>query len=86
MKFEPERINALLGTNLSSEQMLDYLANVELAYDEESNEIIAPTFRHDIFRTADIAEEVARFYGYDNIRRRCQKEKLLQVNFSSITE
>ena len=31
------------------------------------NEIIAPTFRHDIFRTADIAEEVARFYGYDNI-------------------
>ena len=86
VKFEPERINALLGTNLSSEQMLDYLANVELAYDEESNEIIAPTFRHDIFRTADIAEEVARFYGYDNIRRRCQKEKLLQVNFSSITE
>ena len=67
VKFEPERINALLGTNLSSEQMLDYLANVELAYDEESNEIIAPTFRHDIFRTADIAEEVARFYGYDNI-------------------
>ena len=46
---------------------MDYLANVELAYDEESNEIIAPTFRHDIFRTADIAEEVARFYGYDNI-------------------
>ena len=53
VKFEPERINALLGTNLSSEQMLDYLANVELAYDEESNEIIAPTFRHDIFRTAE---------------------------------
>ena len=47
--------------------MLDYLANVELAYDEESNQIIAPPFRHDIFRTADIAEEVARFYGYDNI-------------------
>ena len=86
VKFEPERINALLGTNLSSEQMLDYLANVELAYDEESNEIIAPTFRHDIFRTADIAEEVARFYGYDNIPTTLPKEKLLQVNCSSITE
>ena len=40
---------------------------VELAYDETTNEIVAPTFRHDIFRTADLAEEVARFYGYDNI-------------------
>ena len=53
VKFEPERINALLGTNLSSEQMLDYLANVELAYDEESNEIIAPTFVMTFSATAD---------------------------------
>ena len=47
--------------------MLAYLEKVELHYDETTNEIVAPTFRHDIFRTADIAEEVARFYGYDNI-------------------
>lgn len=65
--FEPEKINDLLGTDISREQMLEYLSRVELAYDEETNEIVAPTFRHDIFRTADIAEEVARFYGYDNI-------------------
>ena len=65
--FEPEKINALLGTNLSKEQMLEYLGRVELSYDENANEIVAPTFRHDIFRTADLAEEVARFYGYDNI-------------------
>ncbi len=65
--FEPEKINDLLGTELSREQMLSYLEKVELAYDENTNEIVAPTFRHDIFRTADIAEEVARFYGYDNI-------------------
>ena len=65
--FEPEKINALLGTDLTAEQMLEYLGRVELAYDAEKNEIIAPTFRHDIFRTADLAEEVARFYGYDNI-------------------
>ena len=65
--FEPEKINNLLGTDISKEQMLEYLAKVELAYDPETNEIVAPTFRHDIFRTADIAEEVARFYGYDNI-------------------
>ena len=65
--FEPEKINDLLGTELSREEMLSYLAKVELAYDEKTNEIVAPTFRADIFRTADIAEEVARFYGYDNI-------------------
>ncbi len=65
--FEPERINALLGTQLSDEEMLNYLARVELSYDEETNEIVAPTFRQDIHCTADIAEEVARFYGYDNI-------------------
>ena len=65
--FEPEKINSLLGTDISREQMLEYLSRVELAYDAETNEIVAPTFRHDIFRTADIAEEVARFYGYDNI-------------------
>ena len=65
--FEPEKINALLGTQLPKEEMLEYLNRVELAYDEKTNEIVAPTFRHDIFRTADLAEEVARFYGYDNI-------------------
>ena len=65
--FEPEKINALLGTDLSAQEMLDYFKMVDLEYDEESNEVIAPTFRHDLFRMADLAEEVARFYGYDNI-------------------
>ena len=65
--FSPEKINDLLGTELSREQMLEYLSRVELFYDEKTNEIVAPTFRHDIFRTADLAEEVARFFGYDNI-------------------
>ena len=65
--FEPDKINALLGTDISAEQMLSYFRMVDLEYDEKTNEIIAPTFRHDLFRTADLAEEVARFYGYDNI-------------------
>lgn len=65
--FDADKINALLGTTLSKEEMLEYLERVELVYDAETNEIIAPTFRHDIFRLADIAEEVARFFGYDNI-------------------
>ena len=67
VKFEPEKINDLLGTSLSKDEMLGYLASVELVYDEKTDEIVAPTFRQDIHRTADIAEEVARFFGYDNI-------------------
>ena len=65
--FKPEKINALLGTDLTPEEMLAYLAKVELTYDEKTNEIVAPTFRQDIHYVADVAEEVARFYGYDNI-------------------
>lgn len=65
--FDADKINSLLGTELSKEEMLEYLSRVELKYDESTGEIVAPTFRHDIFRMADLAEEVARFYGYDNI-------------------
>ncbi len=65
--FDAKAINALLGTAISEEEMLGYFAKIGLEYDEEAKEIIAPTFRHDLFRLADLAEEVARFYGYDNI-------------------
>ena len=65
--FDENAVNQLLGTDISKEDMIAYLEKVELAYDEATNEIVAPTFRQDIFRLADLAEEVARFYGYDNI-------------------
>ena len=66
--FEPAKINRLLGTDISEEEMLAYFARIDLAYDKATNEIITPTFRHDLFRMADLAEEVARFFGYDNIQ------------------
>ena len=65
--FDQDNINSLLGTDISKEDMLGYFKKIDLEYDEETNEVIAPTFRHDLFRIADLAEEVARFYGYDNI-------------------
>jgi phenylalanyl-tRNA synthetase beta chain len=67
VKFDPEKINAMLGTDISREDQLAYLAAVELTLDEATGEIVAPTFRQDIHRLCDVAEEVARFYGYDNI-------------------
>ncbi len=65
--FQPERINRLLGTDLSAEQMLDYFKSLELEYDADRNVMIIPTFRQDLLGAADLAEEVARFYGYSNI-------------------
>ena len=65
--FEPERINALLGTNVSKEEMLEIFARIELKLDENTNDIVVPSFRQDVLGFADVAEEVARFFGYDNI-------------------
>lgn len=65
--FEPEKINALLGIQVSAQEMLEYMARVELYPDEKKENIIVPTFRQDVHCTADLAEEVARFYGYDKI-------------------
>ena len=67
VKFEPERINKLLGTDIDEETMINYFKKIDLGYDEKTREVIAPTFRQDLHCMADIAEEVARFYGYDKI-------------------
>ena len=65
--FDADAVNKLLGTEISEEDMLSYFKKIDLGYDPETKEVIAPTFRQDLFRLADLAEEVARFYGYDNI-------------------
>ncbi|MDI9242474.1 phenylalanine--tRNA ligase subunit beta [Fusibacillus kribbianus] len=65
--FNPEKINRFLGTDISREEMLSYFGPLEIGYDKETGEVIAPTFRQDLGCEADIAEEVARFFGYANI-------------------
>ncbi len=67
LPFEPEKMNRLLGTSISPETMLGYYKKLDLRYDEASNEVIIPTFRQDLGCMADMAEEVARFFGYDKI-------------------
>ena len=67
LPFEPQRYNALLGTDISKEDMLAYFKRLDLAYNEADNTLTIPTFRQDLGCMADLAEEVARFYGYDNI-------------------
>ena len=67
LPLEVDKMNALLGTNVSKEEVLEYFGRIDLGYDEATNEVIVPSFRQDLHRMADLAEEVARFYGYDNI-------------------
>ncbi|MDD6213606.1 MAG: phenylalanine--tRNA ligase subunit beta [Firmicutes bacterium] len=67
LKFRPEKINAFLGIDISSEEMAGYLRTIEFDVDMEKMELTAPSFRPDIECEADVAEEVARFYGYDKI-------------------
>ena len=65
--FEPEKYNKLLGTDIAKETMLAYFSKIDLGYDLASNEVIVPSWRQDLECDADLAEEVARFFGYDKI-------------------
>jgi phenylalanyl-tRNA synthetase beta chain len=65
--FEPERINGLLGTDYTADEMIAVFEKEELVYDKDKNEIVIPSFRQDLLAMCDLAEEVARFTGYANI-------------------
>lgn len=65
--FKPDSINRLLGTSVSEEEMFAIVERLELKYDKAAKELIIPSFRQDLECGADIAEEVARFHGYDKI-------------------
>ena len=67
VKFDYERTNAVLGTNLDKQTMIGYFKKIDLGYDEAADEVIVPTWRQDVNAQCDLDEEVARFYGYDNI-------------------
>jgi len=64
--YDRARVNALLGTYISDEEMDRLLASVELIADGKGG-LIVPPYRNDIINTADIAEEVVRLYGFDKI-------------------
>ena len=65
VKLEPEKVNGLLGTDVSEAEMRRILLALGFALDGET--IIVPSWRGDVEHYSDIAEEVARFYGYNNI-------------------
>lgn len=65
--FDAAKINHFLGTDIPAEDMKGYFKAIDLGFDEAAQEVVVPSFRQDLLSFADIAEEVARFYGYDKI-------------------
>ena len=65
--YDVDKINALLGIDVSEDEMCKYWEMVELVPDKAKKCVHVPAWRQDILRLADLAEEVARFYGYDKI-------------------
>lgn len=65
--YDVDKINALLGTDIDEDTMIGYFEKIDLPVDRKKKEVLVPTWRQDLERMADLAEEVARFYGYDNI-------------------
>ena len=65
LTLEPEKINALLGTDVAADEMVRILRKLDFQVD--GDQVTVPSWRGDVQRMADLAEEVARFYGYNNI-------------------
>ena len=67
LPFEPEKMNALLGLDIPVDTQLHIYDRLGLTYNEEDQTLTVPTFRQDLLSRADLAEEIARIYGYDKI-------------------
>ena len=65
LTLEPEKINDLLGTDVAADEMVRILKSV--GFEIDGDQVTVPSWRGDVLRMADLAEEVARFYGYNNI-------------------
>lgn len=75
LDFEPEKMNAFLGMDISVDEMTEMLARLD--FKVENGKVYVPTFRGDIEGMADIAEEVARIYGYDRIPTTLMKGEMV---------
>ena len=81
LPFEPEKMNALLGLSLSADEQKKILER--LYFKVENDKVIVPSFRTDIHRMCDLAEEVARIYGYNNIPTRLYAGETVQGGLSA---
>ncbi len=82
LPVEPDKINGLLGTDVSREEMLSILKKLGFLVEEEPDVVTVPSWRGDVRRMADLAEEVARFHGYNNIPNTLMRGQTTQGGWS----
>ena len=80
LPLEPEKINALLGTDVSKEEMVEILKKLDFHLD--GDQITVPSYRGDVKEMADIAEEVARYHGYNEIPCTLQRGETTKGGYS----
>ena len=84
LPLRPEKINALLGTGVPVSRMQEILRSLDFGVEGET--ITVPSWRSDVQATADLAEEVARFYGYNNIPVTLQRGETTQGGYSPVQQ
>ena len=67
VEFDLDACNRLLGTNISLEEAREYFDRLSIKINDDLKSVVVPYFRQDLLRNADLAEELARFFGYDKI-------------------
>ncbi len=81
LQLRPEKVNALLGTDVSVAEMQDILRKLDFGVDGET--ITVPSWRGDVKHYSDLAEEVARFHGYNNIPCTLQRGETTRGGYTS---
>ncbi len=84
LKLEPDKINALLGTDVSREEMVSILKKLDFGVD--GDKVTVPSYRGDVKRMADLAEEVARYHGYNNIPTTLMRGQTTQGGYSPVQQ
>ena len=67
VEFDLDACNRLLGTSISLDMAREYFDRLEIKINDDLKSVVVPYFRQDLLRNADLAEELARFFGYDKI-------------------
>ena len=80
-------INKFIGINISEDEMVEYFERLEFVINKEAKTVTIPTFRPDVTMMADLAEEVARLYGYDKVPVTLERgmPTVGQKNFEQLT-
>ncbi len=91
IRMDPERVNALLGTDIDPVDQYQYLERVDIVTEKRDfpngpADVVIPSWRGDVEGIADLAEEVARFYGYNNIPTTLMRGQTTRGGYSPVQE